>query len=44
MTSRTKGKNSEVVYRGGHPRAVLLDIDEYRSMLESPEDIEDLRM
>ena len=30
--------------RGGKPAAVILDIDEYRSLLERLEDAEDLKM
>ena len=30
--------------RGGKPAAVILDIDEYREMLERLEDMEDLKM
>ena len=30
--------------RGGKPAAVILDIEEYRSLLERLEDAEDLRM
>ena len=34
----------EVVYRDGEPVAVILDIQEYRDMLERLEDIEDLAL
>jgi PHD/YefM family antitoxin component YafN of YafNO toxin-antitoxin module len=34
----------EIVYRDGHPVAVILNIDEYREMLERLEDLEDLAM
>jgi PHD/YefM family antitoxin component YafN of YafNO toxin-antitoxin module len=43
---RRKGKKRapEVVLRGGKPTAVILDIEEYREMLERLEDMEDLKM
>ncbi len=34
----------KVVYRDGEPVAVILDIQEYRDMLERLEDIEDLTL
>ena len=37
-------KKPEFVYRDGKPVAVILDIDEYRELLERLEDIEDLKM
>jgi PHD/YefM family antitoxin component YafN of YafNO toxin-antitoxin module len=37
-------KRPELVYRNGKPAAVILDIDEYREMLERLEDAEDLRV
>jgi len=43
MRGRTK-KAPEIVLREGKPAAVILDIDEYREMLERLEDVEDLRM
>jgi PHD/YefM family antitoxin component YafN of YafNO toxin-antitoxin module len=43
MKGRTK-KAPEIVLRKGKPAAVILDIDEYREMLERLEDMEDLRM
>jgi prevent-host-death family protein len=33
----------EIILRNGEPRAVILDIEEYREMLERLEDAEDLR-
>lgn len=33
----------ELIIRGGKPVAVILDIEEYREMLERLEDLEDLR-
>ena len=44
MTRKGKKKSPEVVLRGGKPAAVILDIEEYREMLERLEDMEDLRM
>jgi hypothetical protein len=44
MRSKMKRKIPEVVIREGKPAAVILDIDEYREMLERLEDVEDLRM
>jgi hypothetical protein len=43
MKTKSKRKIPEIVLRGGKP-AVILDIDEYRSMLERLEDAEDLKM
>ncbi len=34
----------EIVYRDGHPVAVIPDIDEYRELLERLEDLDDLAM
>jgi len=39
-----KRKPPEIVFREGKPAAVILDIDEYREMLELLEDMEDLKM
>jgi PHD/YefM family antitoxin component YafN of YafNO toxin-antitoxin module len=44
MRKKGKKKPPEVVLRGGKPAAVILDIDEYREMLERLEDMEDLKM
>jgi PHD/YefM family antitoxin component YafN of YafNO toxin-antitoxin module len=44
MRGKMKRKIPEVVIREGKPTAVILDIDEYREMLERLEDLEDLRM
>jgi PHD/YefM family antitoxin component YafN of YafNO toxin-antitoxin module len=44
MGRKHKRKTPEIVLREGKPTAVILDIDEYREMLERLEDIEDLRM
>jgi len=44
MRSKMKRKVPEIVVRGGKPTAVILDIDEYREMLERLEDMEDFKM
>ena len=44
MSGKTKRKAPEIILREGKPAAVILDIDEYRDMLERLEDVEDLRM
>jgi PHD/YefM family antitoxin component YafN of YafNO toxin-antitoxin module len=44
MKTKTKRKMPEIVFREGKPAAVILDIVEYRKMLERLEDMEDLRM
>ncbi len=44
MKGRAKRKPPEIVLKEGKPSAVILDIDEYREMLERLEDIEDLNM
>jgi PHD/YefM family antitoxin component YafN of YafNO toxin-antitoxin module len=38
-----KKKSPEVVFREGRPAAVILDIADYKRMLERLEDMEDLR-
>jgi PHD/YefM family antitoxin component YafN of YafNO toxin-antitoxin module len=43
MAKKQKKKNPEIVLREGKPAAVILDIDEYREMLERLEDVEDLK-
>jgi prevent-host-death family protein len=40
---KAKRKDPEIVLRNGKPAAVILDIDEYREMLERLEDAEDLK-
>lgn len=40
---KPKRKGPEIVLRNGKPAAVILDIDEYREMLERLEDAEDLK-
>ncbi len=44
MRGKSKKKALEIVLREGKPAAVILDIDEYREMLERLEDVEDLRI
>ncbi|MGQ9647332.1 MAG: type II toxin-antitoxin system Phd/YefM family antitoxin [Thermodesulfobacteriota bacterium] len=44
MKGKAKRKAPEIVLRGGKPSAVILDIDDYREMLERLEDVEDLNM
>jgi PHD/YefM family antitoxin component YafN of YafNO toxin-antitoxin module len=36
-------KEREVIYRNGKPAAVIVDIEEYREMLERIEDAEDIK-
>lgn len=43
MEGKSKKKPIEIVLRKGKPSAVILDIDEYREMLERIEDMEDLK-
>jgi len=44
MTFKAKRKEPEIIFRGGKPAAVILDIEAYREMLERLEDAEDLKM
>ena len=44
MKAKSRRKSPDIVLRGGKPAAVILDIDDYRSMLERLEDAEDLKM
>jgi len=44
MKGKVKRKTPEIVLRGGKPSAVILDIDEYRQILERLEDLEDLNI
>jgi PHD/YefM family antitoxin component YafN of YafNO toxin-antitoxin module len=44
MKGRGKRKAPEIVLKEGKPSAVILDIDEYRRMLERLEDLEDLNL
>jgi prevent-host-death family protein len=43
MKGKVKKKTPEIVLKEGKPSAVILDIDEYRQMLERLEDLEDLK-
>ncbi len=44
MNNRAKKKEPEIIFRGGKPAAVIIDIDEYQEMLERLEDAEDLKI
>ena len=44
MKGKAKRKAPEIVLKEGKPSAVILDIDDYREMLERLEDHEDLHM
>jgi PHD/YefM family antitoxin component YafN of YafNO toxin-antitoxin module len=44
MKGKTTKKIPELVLSKGKPTAVILDINEYKEMLERLEDVEDLRM
>ena len=44
MKSKVKRKTPEILFREGKPSAVILDIDEYRQMLQRLEELEDLKM
>ena len=44
MKTKPKRKAPEIVFQEGKPKAVILDIDEYREILERLEDLEDLEM
>lgn len=44
MRGKSKEKAPEIVLREGKPAAVILDIEQYRDMLERLEDVEDLRI
>jgi len=41
---KAKRREPEVILRDGKPSAVIIDIDEYREMLERLEDADDLRI
>jgi len=43
MNTKAKRKEPEIIFRGGKPAAVIIDIDEYQEMLERLEDAEDLK-
>ena len=44
MNTKAKKKEPEIIFRGGKPTAVIIDIDEYQEMLERLEDAEDLKI
>jgi prevent-host-death family protein len=44
MSARARRKEPEIVFRGGKPAAVIIDIDDYQEMLERLEDVEDLEV
>ena len=44
MKARARKKSPEIIFREGKPKAVVLDIEQYREMLERLEDIDDLKM
>jgi PHD/YefM family antitoxin component YafN of YafNO toxin-antitoxin module len=44
MKGKVKRKNPEIILKEGKPSAVILDIDEYRQMLERLENLEDLNV
>ena len=44
MKTRRKRRDPEIVMRHGKPAAVILDIEEYRELLERVEDAEDLKL
>ncbi len=44
MVTKARKKEPEIIFRGGKPAAVILDIEVYQEMLERLEDIEDLKM
>jgi hypothetical protein len=44
MKTGTEIREPQIVFRGGKPSAVILDIDVYQDILERLEDVEDLQM
>lgn len=44
MKGKVRRKAPEIVFRAGKPSAVILDINDYREMLERLEDLDDLNM
>lgn len=44
MNLKAGKKAPQIVFRGGEPSAVILDIEVYQEMLEQLEDIEDIKM
>lgn len=43
MEGKAKRTHPQIVIKNGKPTAVIIDIDEYRQMLERLEDLEDLQ-
>jgi PHD/YefM family antitoxin component YafN of YafNO toxin-antitoxin module len=43
MAIKAKRKEPEIIFRGGKPAAIILDIDAYQEILERLEDAEDLK-
>ncbi len=43
MAKKARTKEKEVIYRDGKPSAVIIDLEEYREMLERLEEIDDLK-
>lgn len=41
---KLKRRAPQIVFRNGKPTAIIVDIDEYREMLERLEDLEDLKL
>lgn len=44
MKGKVKWNAPGIVFKEGKPSAVILDLDEYREMLDRLEDLEDLNM
>jgi PHD/YefM family antitoxin component YafN of YafNO toxin-antitoxin module len=44
MKGKIKRKTPEIVFRNGKPSAVIMDIKDYREILERLEDTDDLKM
>jgi prevent-host-death family protein len=44
MKTANKKRPAEIILKNGKPSAVIIDIDEYRRILELIEDTEDLKM
>jgi PHD/YefM family antitoxin component YafN of YafNO toxin-antitoxin module len=44
MSPKTKNKKPEIIIRNGKPASVIIDIEDYREMLERLEDTEDLKL
>ena len=44
MNTKAKRKEPEIIFRGGKPAAVIIDIDEYQEMLERLKESEDLKI